>query len=323
MMKIKILFLLISLSLQELAFSQSDPTTIDSLAKAFTCSKCNKLEQFSKALVEPYSNPRDKSRAIFAWIATHVRYDYKEAQTLDKKIRFTGSSVAEVEQKQKKYYEEEIPNVTFRTRKGICQDYSYLFKQMCSFVGIEAEVIPGLSKDDTKRVSKVGHAWNAVKLDGAWYLLDATWAAGHLDKKKFIKAYSPGYYMADPQLFVLNHLPDDPKWQLLEKPIELPEFKKQPWLNYGQYKFPIEKVLPLGVPLLKQGEQVSISFKFKSAAPFLMVLGRNDKPIPFKESAQDGYTTLKFNPKSNAEIEVVVSKTKKGTWMRLAKFYVD
>lgn len=208
--------------------AQTSPATIDSLARNFNCKEYKDFKQFSKALVAPYTNSPDKARAIFAWIATHIRYDYKEAQTMDKKIRFKGASVAEIEQKKKAYLEEEIPNVTFRTRKGVCQDYSCLFKQMCTSVGIESEVISGLSKDDSKQVSKVGHAWNAVKLDGKWYLLDATWAAGHLDEKKFVKEYAPGYYMTDPQLFALNHLPDSSKWQLLERPLIQAEFKKQP-----------------------------------------------------------------------------------------------
>jgi len=303
--------------------AQTLSTTIDSLARNFNCKECKDLKQFTKALVNPYTDAQDKARAIFAWIATHIRYDYKEAQKLDKKIRFTGTSAAEVERKKKAYFEEEIPNVTFRTRKGICQDYSYLFKQMCTAVGVESQVISGLSKDDSKQVSKVGHAWNAVKLEGKWYLLDATWAAGYINEKKFVKEYAPGYYLTDPQLFALNHLPDSSKWQMLEHHLTLGEFKKQPWVDYGQNSFPIEKALPLDAPLRKKNDTVQILIKFKHRPTALVVLGRSKRPISFNETTVDGFTLLEFNPKPNAEIKILGGKSKKGEFTRLAKFYVE
>lgn len=303
--------------------AQTSPAIIDSLARNFNCKECKDLKQFTKALVNPFTDAPDKARAIFAWIATHIRYDYNEAQTMDKKISFTGASMTEIEQKEKAYFEEEIPNITFRTRKGVCQDYSCLFKQMCTFTDVESEVISGLSKDDSKQVSKAGHAWNAVQLEGKWYLLDATWAAGYISEEKFVKEYAPGYYKTDPQLFALNHLPDSSKWQLLERPLTLGEFKKQPWVDYGQNSFPIEKALPLDAPLRKKNDTVQVLIKFKHRPTALVVLGRSKHPISFSETTVDGFTLLEFNPKPNAEIKILGGKSKKGEFTHLAKFYVE
>ena len=52
--------------------------------------------------------------------------------------------------------------------KAVCQGYALLLMRMLDAVGIESEVVFGVSED-------VNHMWNLVKLDGAYFLLDATW----------------------------------------------------------------------------------------------------------------------------------------------------
>jgi hypothetical protein len=303
--------------------AQTTTNPIDSLAKNFLCPNCRDLKPFTELLTQPYSEPQDKARAIYAWIGTHVRYDYQEAKKLDKRIKFTGSSLEEIEQKKRIYFEEKIPNETFRSRKGICQDYSYLFKQMCSFVGLECVVISGHTKSNSPKVSKVGHAWNAVKLKDQWHLLDATWGAGYVEKGKFHRAYSPGYFLSDPRLFILNHLPDDEKWQLLEKPLSESAFKKQAWVNYGDSKYLIEAAEPLDGPLIKLADQVEVRLKFAKKPPVLLVMGKGKKTLPYQESKAEGYTVLKFRPKSNTEIEIMGGKSRTGMFVGLAKFYVE
>jgi uncharacterized protein (TIGR03000 family) len=40
------------------------------------------------------------------------------------------------------------------------------------------------------------HAWNAVKLDGEWHLVDATWGAGGIKDKQFVKKFKDYYFLA-------------------------------------------------------------------------------------------------------------------------------
>lgn len=50
---------------------------------------------------------------------------------------------------------------------SVCTGYSYAFKYLCDGLGIKALVIAS---------DEMVHAWNAVKLGGAWYFVDVTWA---------------------------------------------------------------------------------------------------------------------------------------------------
>ena len=52
--------------------------------------------------------------------------------------------------------------------KAVCQGYASLFYRMCREAGIPARIITGLGNGGA-------HAWNIVKLDGAYYNVDVTW----------------------------------------------------------------------------------------------------------------------------------------------------
>ncbi len=67
----------------------------------------------------------------------------------------------------------------FKYNFGICHDYSIAFSMLCKEAGIESvvvmadvyEVNDGVIADNWYS----GHAWNAVKINGKYYQLDATW----------------------------------------------------------------------------------------------------------------------------------------------------
>lgn len=58
----------------------------------------------------------------------------------------------------------------------------------------------------------VNHVWNAVKIDGTWHLLDATWGAGYVGRDGFHREQSDLFFMVPPQRAVLSHY--DPADQL-------------------------------------------------------------------------------------------------------------
>ncbi len=52
--------------------------------------------------------------------------------------------------------------------KAVCNGYAYAAKLLLDLCGIENSIITGTSKG-------IGHAWNIVKLDDAYYHMDTTW----------------------------------------------------------------------------------------------------------------------------------------------------
>jgi transglutaminase/protease-like cytokinesis protein 3 len=98
-------------------------------------------------------------RSIYAWIVYNIRYDHRLAAS----------------PKRKKVSLKTI----LKTRKAVCAGYADLLGAMCKLAGIESEVVTGYSRcynfGHRRPFSWSDHAWNAVKLGGNWYLLDATW----------------------------------------------------------------------------------------------------------------------------------------------------
>ncbi|MBR5006592.1 MAG: hypothetical protein IKY07_05840 [Clostridia bacterium] len=54
------------------------------------------------------------------------------------------------------------------TGTGVCQAYAELFAVYMEEAGFETKMVTGTAGGDA-------HAWNAVKLNGAWYYVDVTW----------------------------------------------------------------------------------------------------------------------------------------------------
>jgi hypothetical protein len=167
------------------------------------------LISLTNYLVKPYATEQAKARSIYAWIVYNLTYD----KALAKRKYLPKTSIKHI----------------LKTKRAVCSGYSQLFKEMCDIAGLECEIIVGYSSQlryegkRRNRFANSDHAWNAVKIEGEWYLLDATWER----KTKLEKSTSIGwgYFLVDPTEFVKDHLPEVPYWQLLSCPITLEDFK--------------------------------------------------------------------------------------------------
>lgn len=64
-------------------------------------------------------------------------------------------------------------NLVGTTRgEGVCETYAKAFDFYCRLFGLESLLVVG---DGVQGDERGGHAWNIVKLNGAWYNIDATW----------------------------------------------------------------------------------------------------------------------------------------------------
>ncbi len=188
-------------------------------------------QKLAHALCDDLPNDQLKANAIYNWITHNISYDVKALQ--QGKLK------------------EEDPQKVFRQRKGMCAGYSLLFAAMCNEVGVKAVFLSGYSKDwmfdDGDKLYIPRHAWNAVYIDQKWRLVDATWGAGKLvqspgwlkrklnraaknplqtsGKLKFRFEYDTAYFLSDPLVFRLRHLPSDPIWQLTSTTMPLEVFE--------------------------------------------------------------------------------------------------
>ena len=45
-----------------------------------------------------------------------------------------------------------------------------------------------------KKFTKIHHEYNAINIKNKWYPIDATWGAGHLEGKQYIKVLNEFYF---------------------------------------------------------------------------------------------------------------------------------
>jgi hypothetical protein len=153
------------------------------------------------------SDPFLKVKAVHDYVADRVAYD-------------APSYVA-------KRYPPQDAETVFRTRKSVCAGYAYLFEAIAKAAGIEAYYVGGEARGDGTGEAGEGHAWNAVRIGGRYYLLDATWDSGSVSGTTFTKGYKADYLFTPPEIFGVDHFPDDARWQLRATPMSRGDFMRQ------------------------------------------------------------------------------------------------
>jgi hypothetical protein len=172
----------------------------------------------------------DRHWIIFYWIAINIEYDTVSYFTKD--------------------YKDQSAEGVFRTRKGVCAGYANLYKYLCEKLHMLCEIVNGYAKgygfDDRESApSETDHAWNAVQIYHHWYLMESTWAAGHIDDRKEFKHELASYYfLPRPNEMIYHHFPEDEKWQLLRKPVKLGQFMQMPQLRPDYFEFNLELIQP-------------------------------------------------------------------------------
>lgn len=164
--------------------------------------KTTDLPTLVSDLVRPFSNDSLKVVAIYDWVTSNIRYD----NTFRKRLE--GDSTLTQE-----------PTYILRSKKAVCIGFSKLFKALCEEAHIPALIIEGFAKSNGYAIDKEEHAWNVVKINDKWYLIDATWG---INNALFAKKYC----FTPPSIFAETHFPHDPLWQLMDYPLSMECFSQ-------------------------------------------------------------------------------------------------
>jgi Transglutaminase-like superfamily len=188
---------------------------IDSHARSIPVNPRLSIAQHTALLIKPCKTEIDRARCIFTWICHHIAYDVDS---------YTDASMTKKEMNAL-----QDPARVLRRRKAVCMGYAQLYQVMCQQAGLSCILVEGDAKDpiEGKIDNNSGHAWNLVKADGRWGLVDATWGAGNVNSSNvFERDFSPEYYLMPPSDFVQLHYPGDPLFQLLARPVRWKEFRQ-------------------------------------------------------------------------------------------------
>lgn len=260
-MNLKIILLLIFLlTFNSFVFSQKFERT-DSIVKNYPAN-FNSLNDLTSKINLDFDNQIDKTRAVFYWISNNISYDIEFSKILENnKINaFSYKNEKEKLEKEKKFISDLAIN-TFKSQKAICFGYSALFYILCNKLNIESKVIKGDLKSNPLQIGKeiqINHAWNIVKLNDKWEYIDCTLAAGNISSKtdEFIFKFNDAFFLTSPELFYLNHFPENKNILLLKSekeycqlPIFFPEYFKSEF-----------KVLNPTNGILKRNDDLIITF---------------------------------------------------------------
>lgn len=103
----------------------------------------------------------EKVSAIYDYICTNVKYDYANLNNAEHKLKYSGYAA--------------LVNKT-----AVCQGYAVLMYRLLLECGVDNRIVAGVSYGEK-------HSWNIIKLGNTFYNVDATWDAGYLTYRYFLK----------------------------------------------------------------------------------------------------------------------------------------
>lgn len=172
------------------------------------------LTNLAQYLVAPAKTDEQRAWVIFVWVCHHIDYDI-DGLMGRAPWQATGAEGVLV------------------SRKSVCAGYAGIFAKLASSAGLVVKTISGHARSWNHSVGQdvtkgLGHSWNAVKLGGAWVLVDSCWGAGNCTSIEFLRCFKPHYFGTPPGQLAFSHFPEEPSWQLLERPQSDQDFIGRP-----------------------------------------------------------------------------------------------
>jgi len=174
-------------------------------------------------LVEGTDDPFLQVKRLHDWVAVNLRYDLEGLLQPDRAP--AGGAYG-----------------ALTSGRAVCSGFAGVQELLLETAGFEAHTITGYARGSgfstlvDEQVDRSNHAWTAVEIEGAWYLMDTTWNAGNRLEGRWRHDYTTDDLFLDPAQFVTTHLPLDPAWQLLEAPIEAGAFQAQAFTTSGFHR---------------------------------------------------------------------------------------
>ncbi len=175
----------------------------DPVLATMTPSDEQSIETVARFVAVHRSQSFERVKALHDWVVTRLHYDLS---TLG--------------------HDQQEAQAVFQRRSGVCEGYARLMVALGAASGDRIAFLTGDVREENGEAAPIGHAWNAVQVNGAWYLIDATWDDPTMNDGK--QTYRTDYLFIPPSIAVYDHFPDDARWQLLQHPLSRGEFLRQP-----------------------------------------------------------------------------------------------
>lgn len=209
-----------------------------------------------------FQTQEDRARAYYTWIALNISYDVEHLNEMNLMQLFNVNS-SSTNQK---------GIDVLKSKKAVCEGYSNLMVDFCIASSIPCFLVCGNTKTPTGDIPKILHAWNVLRIDSAWVMLDITWSSGYINSEnKYVKRFSNLYFLPKPKNFVKDHMPLDPMWQLLKNPFTKRDFEKDSLVisHEPAFNFP-DSIKTYRANTLKQRQYLDFLHYYKADPENLM-----------------------------------------------------
>ena len=229
--------------------SKIDIPKIESIVKSLKdeTHRYRSIEEFQQvlkniAIKNNLNSQESQAFLIYCWLAKNLSY-------------YTGSTP------------DNTPLGALQKRITQCSGYSRLYKELLKIFKIKSVLAHGIGRTYNldPRPKTENHEWNAIKLNGEYYLCEVTWGAGKVENNKFVKNYSTFYFCCPPEIFIMSHYPskDLSKWMLLDKKISQDQFENILYKDKYFYHYGFSDIQP-SQGIIKLTNQNSIEIKFEN-----------------------------------------------------------
>jgi transglutaminase/protease-like cytokinesis protein 3 len=288
----------------------------DFLAISETISKYPKFttpEKLANQIASDFKNDETKAKATFLWISKNISYDLDQFYNPKQQtISFRYSNEEERLQKLQEIKNDIVKNA-FLTRSGVCEEYAQSFKKICDLLGLESEVIKGYVRNSANEIGKIptspNHAWNALKINNKWLILDATWAAGFEQNGKWVRKFDSYFYDMPMNKIFQTHFPDEKIWQLRIGRMSIDTFYNQPIYNNTFLNSKTTLVSPKrGIITSNVDIIIKLSTRVAKAQIHYMFQGSRYSKSPTISSSNSKITLTIPNPKRNTELYIFIDR---------------
>lgn len=270
------------------------PDSVHPVVAGMTAGDETSPEAVARYIASRVTDPFERVKALHDWVVTRLRYD--QAALTGRRPPQDARSV-------------------FDARTGVCEGYARLLVELGQHTGDRILYVTGEVREEHGELAAVGHAWNAVEVKGAWYLLDATWDDPVVPDGRDM--YRTDYLFIPPKLAALNHFPDEPRLQLLAEPLSRAAFLRQPLATPGLAKHHLELEQP-GSAVVEVRDTFELELKNPARRHVLVAVQPGDAKCGPSDDE-----TVKLScpvPSGAKEAVVFVNHQREGSYGSVASF---
>ncbi len=214
-------FILSSHAQQE-DFNEINFTKADQMAQRYKGESLYNLPLLTHRLTAHLDTDAERFRVIYYWVCHNISGAY-DMMAMNNRKRHKFKNDPKNLQQWNTRFKKEVFTTLRRDKKTLCTGYAYLIQVMSTYAGLESVIINGYDTTlRSKEMELPNHSWNAIKLNGKWYLCDATWSSGYTDMSTYLFEfeYDNRYFLMAPADFIKTHTPVIKKWTLLDPVVD-------------------------------------------------------------------------------------------------------